>query len=61
MDTTFINSAFLIDPYPTYHALRAAGPLHWSKEFCGGAWLLTNYTDVANVLRDPSFSAQRAS
>ncbi|WP_228124675.1 cytochrome P450 [Glaciimonas soli] len=25
------------------------------------AWLLTNYADVANVLRDPNFSVQRAS
>lgn len=55
-----INSAFLNDPYPTYHALRAAGALHWSEEFCGGAWLLTQYADVASVLRDPRFSVRRA-
>ena len=55
-----INSAFLNNPYPAYQALRAAGPLHWNEEFCGGAWLLTNYADVASVLRDPRFSVRRA-
>jgi len=54
------NQAFLEDPYPVYHALRAAGPLQWSPEFCGGAWLLTRHADVAAVLRDPRFSVQRA-
>jgi cytochrome P450 len=55
-----INEAFLNDPYPAYHALRAAGALHWSPEFCGGAWLLTGHADVASVLRDPRFSVRRA-
>ncbi|HWW05515.1 cytochrome P450 [Collimonas sp.] len=55
-----INEAFLNDPYPAYHALRAEGPLHWSPEFCGGAWLLTGHADVASVLRDPRFSVRRA-
>src|SRR5450830_1348277 len=55
-----INEAFLSDPYPAYHALRAQGALHWSPEFCGGAWLLTDYADVASALRDPRFSVRRA-
>lgn len=55
-----INEAFLNDPYPAYHALRAQGALHWSPEFCGGAWLLTGHADVASVLRDPRFSVRRA-
>ncbi|WP_211471053.1 cytochrome P450 [Collimonas humicola] len=55
-----INEAFLQDPYPAYHALRAEGALHWSPEFCGGAWLLTGHADVAGVLRDPRFSVRRA-
>ena len=54
------DSAFLRDPYPSYRALRASGRIHWSEQFCGGAWLLTHYSDVAQVLRDPRFSAQRA-
>lgn len=55
-----IDSDFLRDPYPVYRALRAQGPLHWSGEFCGGAWLLTQYADVAAALRDPRFSVRRA-
>ena len=55
-----INNGFLNNPYPTYQALRQAGPLHWNEEFCGGAWLVTEYADVASVLRDPRFSVRRA-
>ena len=55
-----INEAFLSNPYPAYRALREAGPLHWNEEFCGGAWLVTGYADVASVLRDPRFSVKRA-
>src|SRR5439155_14387555 len=54
------DSAFLRDPYPSYRDLRASGRIQWSEQFCGGAWLLTHYSDVAQVLRDPRFSAQRA-
>ena len=54
-----VDAAFLRDPYPTYHKLRAAGPIHWSEEFFGGAWLLTRHEDVEAVLRDPLYSARR--
>ncbi len=55
-----VDAAFLADPYPTYRALREAGPIHWSEEFFGGAWLLTRHADVEAVLRDSvRFSAQR--
>lgn len=54
-----LNDGFLDDPYPTYRALRDAGPLHWSEEFFGGAWLLTRHDDVEMMLRDARFSAQR--
>lgn len=55
-----IDAAFRADPYPTYAALREAGPIHWSEEFFGGAWLLTRHADVEAVLRDADrFSAQR--
>lgn len=55
-----IDTAFRADPYPTYAALREAGPIHWSEEFFGGAWLLTRHADVEAVLRDAvNFSAQR--
>jgi len=54
-----VDAAFLADPYPAYRALREAGPIHWSEEFFGGAWLLTRHADVEAVLRDGRFSAQR--
>jgi cytochrome P450 len=54
-----INPDFLRDPYPAYAALREQGPLHWSEEFFGGAWLLTRYEDVAWALKAPELSAQR--
>lgn len=54
-----VDAAFLRDPYPTYRSLREAGPIHWSDEFFGGAWLLTHHADVEMVLRDARFSAQR--
>ncbi len=54
-----IGVDFLNNPYPSYEALRALGPIHRDRDFCGGAWLLTDYADVAEVLRDPRFSVQR--
>jgi hypothetical protein len=54
-----VDDAFLDDPYPTYRALREAGPIRWSDEFFGGAWLLTRHDDVETILRDPRFSARR--
>lgn len=59
LDRPLIDAAFLANPYPTYRALREAGPIHWSEEFFGGAWLLTRHADVELVLKDPRFSAQR--
>jgi cytochrome P450 len=55
----FVDLEFLQDPYPAYRALREAGPIHWSEEFFGGAWLLTRHADVEAALRDPRLSAQR--
>lgn len=58
--TTVFDAAFRTDPYPTYARLRQAGPIHWSEELHGGAWLLTRHADVDVVLRDPvRFSARR--
>lgn len=54
-----VDASFLANPYPTYRLLREAGPIHWSEEFFGGAWLLTRHADVERVLRDPRFSAAR--
>jgi len=54
-----VDASFLQDPYPAYRALQEAGPIHWSDEFFGGAWLLTRHEDVEAVLRDPRYSARR--
>jgi cytochrome P450 len=45
------------DPYPTYHALRQADPVHRSPFL--GVWILTRHDDVELVLRDRRFSAER--
>src|SRR5262245_18922439 len=39
------------DPYPHYHRLRDAAPVHRSTTL--GVWLLTRYDDCWAVLRDP--------
>lgn len=55
LERPLIDSAFLTNPYATYRALQEAGPIHWSEEFFGGAWLLTRHADVELVLKDPRF------
>jgi pimeloyl-[acyl-carrier protein] synthase len=46
------------DPYPHYHALREADPVHFDAVL--GAWMLTRHADVAAVLRDRRFSVDRS-
>src|SRR5438067_1962080 len=50
-----MDPEFVADPYPTYHRLRAADPVHHSPL---GFWILTRYEDVAAVLRDPRFAKE---
>jgi pimeloyl-[acyl-carrier protein] synthase len=45
------------DPYPHYRELREAEPVHRSPFM--DMWVLTRYEDVAFVLRDQRFSADR--
>ncbi len=45
-----MDPAFVADPYPTYHRLRAEDPVHHSPL---GFWVLTRYPDVMATLRDP--------
>ncbi len=45
------------DPYPVAHYLRATDPAHWSQDL--NAWVLTRYGDVAELLHDPRFAADR--
>lgn len=46
---------FRANPYPFYHRLRAADPVHRHPM---GFWVLTRYDDVAMVLHDPRFGRQ---
>jgi pimeloyl-[acyl-carrier protein] synthase len=56
-DVTFnpMDPAFVADPYPTYHRLRAEDPVHQSPL---GFWVLSRYEDVAASLRDPRFAKE---
>jgi hypothetical protein len=47
----------LADPYPIYHRLRTADPVHWHPAI--NSWVLTRHRDVAAALVDPRFSAER--
>jgi len=50
LDQQLSMPAFLNDPYPLYHKLRAVAPVHWSDAW--DCWLLTRYDDVTTALRD---------
>jgi cytochrome P450 len=39
------------NPYPTYAALRAKDPVHWSPVM--DSWVFSRYEDVDAILRDP--------
>jgi pimeloyl-[acyl-carrier protein] synthase len=45
------------DPYPFYEQLRSAGPVVWASSL--GRWLVTGHAEIAEVLRDDRFSADR--
>jgi cytochrome P450 len=42
---------FVIDPFPTYRALRERHPVYWSEAW--GVWVFTRYDDVIAILRHP--------
>lgn len=46
------DPAFRADPYPFYHRLRAADPIHWAQP---GFWLITRYLDAMAILQDSRF------
>ncbi len=52
-----LDPAFIADPYPVYHQLRAAAPV-WQSPL--GQWVMTRYEDVALVLRDKRFGKNYA-
>jgi cytochrome P450 len=45
------------DPYPLFRRLRREDPVH--EDPTGAGWMITRYDDVATVLSDPRFSAER--
>jgi cytochrome P450 len=45
-----LSPEFYANPYPIYHQLRDADPVHWSDAWKG--WVLTRYADVTSTLRD---------
>ncbi|HJQ83833.1 MAG TPA: cytochrome P450 [Candidatus Binatia bacterium] len=49
----FLSAAGRRDPYPHYHRLREAAPVHRSTLL--DSWLVTRYDDCWAVLRDPRF------
>lgn len=51
------TTGFRNDPYPTYHAVRAADPVHWSEAW--GCWVLTRHADVVATLQDPETFSSR--
>ncbi len=53
------GAEFIADPYAFYARLRQGPPLTWSRDFCGGAWLVHRHADVQQALRDPDLSARR--
>jgi cytochrome P450 len=48
----FLTPAGRSDPYPHYHELRDAAPVH--RSFMG-MWLVSRYDDCSAMLRDPRF------
>jgi cytochrome P450 len=53
------SQEFLRDPYRHYRAFRESNPIHFNAE--RGAWMLTRYNDMVDVLRDHDrFSAERS-
>jgi cytochrome P450 len=46
-----LSTAYLRDPHPLYHEIRAVAPVAWSEAF--RSWILTRYEDVAWALREP--------
>src|SRR5881397_2405044 len=52
-----LQSESLADPYPLFQQLRAEDPVYWSEPM--RAWVLTGYSVVVALLRDPRVSSNR--
>lgn len=51
------DAAFIDNPHPLLHRLRAKEPVHKSKH---GFWLLTRHRDVSTLLRSPKLGTSRS-
>lgn len=49
----------LENPFPVYHALRAADPVCWDPSL--NVWIVTRHADVSAVMKDSRFSSDRVS
>ena len=47
----------LANPYPLYDRLRETDPIHWCEPM--QCWLVTRYSDVFELLKDPRLSTHR--
>ncbi len=56
-DYDLLDAAFYNNPYPVLAAMRRDAPCWFDHRL--GAYVLTRYGDVARVLQDDDFSAQR--
>jgi cytochrome P450 len=57
-DKLFLTAAGRADPYPLYHQLRQAAPVHRTKL---GLWVLSRYDDCWAAMRDPRLGKAYAS
>ncbi|MCP4907862.1 MAG: cytochrome P450 [bacterium] len=49
-----LDPAFVADPRPAYHRVRAHAPIAWSEE--KRAWIVTGHPEYLAIARDPRFS-----
>lgn len=52
-----LEPELLADPYPVFRQLRSEDPIH--EDPTGQGWIISRYDDVAFVLSDRRFSAER--
>jgi cytochrome P450 len=57
VEKLFLTVEGRTDPYPLYHVLREAAPVHRAR---AGMWLLTRYADCWSMMRDPRFGKDYA-
>jgi cytochrome P450 len=56
-EDNFLTPLFFQNPYPFYQILQEQEPVFWSEK--KNAWMVTQYVDVSDGLRDPRLSVKR--